>query len=113
MIADADPSRRSDLSGAPPCADARDPFDADLEAMSRAQLLAEVTRLRAGIRRHRDSSGHDLCWHHPALWSLLPERTDPMPTVPDWPQFLNGCIRYRQSLEIQAPDAPRTSEPWG
>jgi hypothetical protein len=20
------------------------------------------------IRRHRDSSGHELSWHHPALW---------------------------------------------
>ena len=31
-------------------------------------------RLRAGIRAHRDSTGHALCWHHPALWGLLPRR---------------------------------------
>ena len=31
-------------------------------------------------------------------------------TVPDWPQFLDGCIRYRRSLDEQAPDAPRTTE---
>ena len=87
-------------------------MDADLEGMSREQLLSEARRLRAGIRKHRDSSGHDLCWHHPALWSLLPERTDPVPVVPAWPQFMQGCIRYRQSLDEQAPEAPRSGAPW-
>ena len=45
--------------------------------MTRGQLAAEVVKLRAAIRRHRDSSGHDLCWHHPELWATLPERVDP------------------------------------
>jgi hypothetical protein len=85
-------------------------MDDDIEQMSRDQLLAEVRRLRAGIRRHRDSSLHELCWHHPELWGLLPERTDPTPVVPDWPQFLRGCIRYRQSLDEQAPAAPRSAD---
>jgi len=48
-------------------------MDADLETMERAALIAEVKRLRAGIRQHRDNSGHDLCWHHPALWLFPPE----------------------------------------
>jgi hypothetical protein len=87
-------------------------MDEDLEQMSREQLLDEVRRLRAGIRKHRDSTGHDLCWHHPDLWALLPERTDPVLTVPDWPQFMRGCVRYRQSLDEQAGDAPRTREPY-
>jgi hypothetical protein len=47
-------------------------MDEDLEGMSREQLIAEAKRLRAGIRAHRDSTGHELCWHHPALWELLP-----------------------------------------
>ena len=29
--------------------------------MTREQLMAEAKRLRAGIRKHRDSSGHELC----------------------------------------------------
>ena len=86
--------------------------DSDLDGMTREQLTAEVQRLRDGIRRHRDATGHDLCWHHPALWGLLPDATDPLPAVPDWPQFLEGCIRYRQSLDVQAPNAPRTAEPY-
>ena len=84
-------------------------MDDDLEAMSREQLMVEVRKLRAGIREHRDSSGQDLCWHHPKLWSMLPERTDPVPVVPEWPQFMAGCVRYRASLDRQAPDAPRTA----
>ena len=85
-------------------------IDADLETMSREHLLAEVRRLRDGIRKHRDSTGQELCWHHPALWGLLPEKTDPVPVVPAWPQFLRGCLRYRESLDTQAPQAPRSGE---
>jgi hypothetical protein len=82
--------------------------DEDLQGMSREQLIEEVRKLRAGIRTHRDSTGHDLCWHHPALWGLLPETTDPLPAVPAWPDFLRGCLRYRQSLDEQLPNARRS-----
>lgn len=85
-------------------------FDNDLEGMERAALIAEAKRLRAAIREHRDSSGMELCWHHPRLWSLLPERLEPDICVPEWPQFMRGCVRYRQSLDAQRPDAPRTTE---
>ena len=88
-------------------------MDDDLVTLSREELIREVKRLRAGIRAHRDSSGHDLCWHHPKLWALLPEKSDPLPTVPDWPQFMQGCIRYRRSLDEQAPHAPRSDEELG
>lgn len=87
-------------------------MDTDLDAMSRTDLMGEVRKLRQGIREHRDGSEHGLCWHHPALWGLLPEKTDPVPVVPEWPQFMRGCVRYRQSLDEQAPDAARTSEPY-
>ena len=85
-------------------------MDEDLDNVARDELIAEVKRLRAGIRSHRDCTGHELCWHHPKLWGLLPESTDPVPTVPDWPQFLRGCLRYRESLDSQLPDAPRTQD---
>ncbi|HEY4729924.1 MAG TPA: hypothetical protein VIH41_02255 [Myxococcales bacterium] len=84
-------------------------MDQDLNELSREQLIDEVKRLRAGIRTHRDSSGHELCWHHPDLWRLLPERLEPKVAVPEWPQFMRGCIRYRQSLDEEVPDAPRTT----
>jgi len=82
--------------------------DADLSTLSRDELVREVRRLRDAIRTHRDTSGHDLCWHQPALWDLLPEASVSTPEVPAWPQFMRGCIRYRHSLDTQLPDAPRT-----
>jgi hypothetical protein len=82
-------------------------MDADLDALSRDQLIVEIKRLRRAIRGHRDSTGHDLCWYHPALWELLPDKVVPAVAVPEWPQFMRGCIRYRQSLDEQAPNAPR------
>jgi hypothetical protein len=85
-------------------------MDHDLDTMSREQLMAEVKRLRAGIRTHRDSSGHDLCWHHPALWGLLPEPIPRDIAVPPWPRFMRGCVRYRESLDRELPNAPVLDE---
>ena len=65
-------------------------MDEDLHQMSRMDLVIEVTKLRQAIRAHRDASQHELCWHHPALWGALPEQTDPVPVVPDWPEFMRG-----------------------
>jgi hypothetical protein len=85
-------------------------MDDDLDGMARDELVAEVRRLRAGIRAHRDATGHDLCWHHPALWGLLPEKVTPSIAVPEWERFMRGCVAYRASLDAQAPDAPRTGD---
>ena len=85
-------------------------MDEDLMRLDRDALVAEVKRLRDGIRQHRDSSEDELCWFHPQLWSLLPEKTDPLPTVPEWPQFLRGCLKYRESLDRQLPNARRSED---
>ncbi len=74
-------------------------MDEDLEGFDRESLVAEVKQLRAGIRAHRDSSGHDLCWHHLQLWDLLPEPIDSDIAVPPWPKFMRGCVAYRDSLD--------------
>lgn len=86
------------------------PVDSDLYDLSREDLLAELIKLRNAVRAHRDSTMHDLCWHQPALWDLLPERSSVRPVVPEWPVFLRGCLKYRQSLDEQLPDAPRSDE---
>src|SRR5262245_10801989 len=52
-------------------------MDEELELLTKDQLIAEVKKLRGAIREHRDSTKHELCWYHPQLWSLLPEKTDP------------------------------------
>ncbi|MCC0807277.1 hypothetical protein FPV16_13705 [Methylobacterium sp. W2] len=81
-------------------------MDDDLDALDRDALITEVKRLRAGIRRHRDGSGHDLCWFHPQLWSLLPEPVAPDVAVPPWPAFMRGCVAFRSSLDRELPHAP-------
>jgi hypothetical protein len=43
------------------------------------------------------------------MWSLIPEVADSVPDVPAWPQFMRGCIHYRQSLDEQLPSAPRVN----
>jgi hypothetical protein len=85
-------------------------MDEDLAKMTQDQLVAEVKRLRSGIREHRDSSGQDLCWHHPKLWGLLPEVISREIAVPPWPRFLQGCVRYRESLDRELPDAAVADE---
>ncbi len=91
------------LSATAPCGDGG--MNDDLDNLTAAELRGEVARLRAGIRQHRDSTGHDLCWHHPDLWGLLPEPADPHVAVPEWSDFLRGCVRYRESLDQQLPSA--------
>ncbi|HVG81367.1 MAG TPA: hypothetical protein VNB28_03710 [Methylomirabilota bacterium] len=81
-------------------------MDEDLDRLGREELVSEIKRLRAGIRAHRDASGHDLCWHHPKLWGLLPEPIAQEIAVPPWPKFLRGCLRYRESLARELPHAP-------
>lgn len=88
-------------------------MDHDLDAMTREQLISEVRKLRAGVRAHRDATGHDLCWHHPQLWDLLPEQAGKPPIVPTWPQFMRGCIAYRASLDTQCPGAARSEQEYG
>jgi hypothetical protein len=85
-------------------------MDEDLESLSHEELVSELVKLRNAVRAHRDTSMHDLCWHHPDLWNLLPEKSSISPVVPEWPVFLRGCLRYRQSLDEQLPDAPRSKD---
>ena len=75
--------------------------DPDLASMDIDQLKDEVQKLREAIRAQRDQSGHDLCWYVPELWSVLPEKIQPSPEIPDWCEFIQRCSAFRKSLESQ------------
>ena len=75
-------------------------LDQDLRSMTIEELQAEVQKLRAGIRLHRDATGHNLCWYVPELWDLLPEKIQLNPIVPPTEEFLSNCCKYRISLNI-------------
>jgi hypothetical protein len=85
-------------------------MDEDLDTMSETELRHVARAMRAAIRTHRDSVGHELCWHHPDMWELLPDPSQTIPVVPEWPQFMRGCIAYRTSLDTQLELAPRMSD---
>jgi hypothetical protein len=87
--------------------------DADLEAMDREALLAAARAMRRAIRAHRDATGHALCWHHPDMWALLPDTPKGGQVVPEWPQFMRGCVRYRAALDRELAGAPRTNREYG
>jgi hypothetical protein len=78
-------------------------MDEELQLLDRDQLIEEVKKLRTAIRQHRDSTGQELCWHHPKLWSLLPEKIQPKIAIPAWPEFMKGCVQYRASLDEYIP----------
>ncbi len=82
--------------------------DQDLDRMDHAELLSTARQLRQAIRAHRDASGHDLCWHWPDMWALLPDTPTDGQEVPAWPQFMRGCVKYRASLERELSEAPRS-----
>jgi hypothetical protein len=77
-------------------------MDEDLARMTRGELVAQVKKLRDGIRSHRDSDRHELCWHHPDLWGLLPETTDPVPTVPASRAYGKGAPAQRSPRPTRA-----------
>jgi hypothetical protein len=82
----------------PICIECEDPLNADVHDLERDDLIAEVKKLRKGIRDHRDAQGHALCWWVPELWGLLPEKITPKPEVPPTKEFLAACKLYRKSL---------------
>lgn len=78
----------------------------DLDVLTTEELKSEIIKLRTAIMRHRDSSGHDLCWFHPELWNLLPEGPTKLPVVPETCEFLKNCAAYRASLDKTDFNAP-------
>jgi hypothetical protein len=84
-------------------------MDDELMDLTKEQLIVEIKKLRSAIREHRDASGHDLCWHHPALWSLLPERLAPAVAVPDWPSSTES--RWIGRIPWQPGPAKNTGSP--
>lgn len=81
--------------------------DNDLDVMSRDELVNEAKKLRAGIRQHRDASGHNLCWYVPELWDLVPDHLTPTPEIPSTDEFIACCRSYRRSLDVTTPVKPK------
>jgi len=79
-------------------------LDSDLYRMPIEELILEVKKLRGMIRKHRDSSGHNLCWYWPEMWELLPEEANVKRNVPCKEEFMAKCLEYRASLDKETYD---------
>lgn len=70
-------------------------IDGDLFLMTSDGLIAEIMRLRAAIRQHRDEKGHGRCWlDDQALYQNLPETTQADFALPPKEEFLSNCEIY-------------------
>ena len=86
-------------------------MDEDLAGMAREQPDRGGAKLRRGIRAHRDSTGHELCWHHPGLWGLLPEKEIRF----DGARLARIPSRVREVSPVvgrAGTSAPRSSQPY-
>jgi len=66
--------------------------DADVLAMSEAQLRREVMRYRRGLRTELNNTGNRRCWVN--LFRLLPENRDIKPLSLPRCVFLRNCAQY-------------------
>jgi len=69
-------------------------------------LEEENRRLRAAIEKHREQSGHALCWLNDVeLWSVLGPAQYPHASLPVREEFLKQCARYHESRLTGTPYA--------
>lgn len=58
--------------------------------------------LEKAIRKHRDQTGHNLCWENDEeLWSVLADGVKIDHTPPPWGEFMTKCAAYRESREVK------------
>ena len=80
--------------------------------MTRELLLAQVRRLRAGIRAHRDSTGHGASAGITRRSGFSsPSRPTHCRRFRHGRRFSGAVLQYRQSLDAQLPHAPRSDVP--
>lgn len=75
----------------------------DLRPVSLPAAEAEIERLRAAIRNHRDQHGDDRCWLDDVeLYRVLGDAAEVDITLPTKCEFLTSCARYWE--QRQRPD---------
>ena len=75
-------------------------IDHDLVSLDRSALQQEVSRLRQGIREHRDAKGNDRCWIDDAdLYALLPENVAADTELPRREEFLRNCEKFYETRQ--------------
>src|SRR5438045_9012543 len=65
--------------------------DDDLDHMSRWQLMADVRKLRAGIREDRELRSTSSAAISRRFGGSFRRRPDPVPVLPVWPEFFRAA----------------------
>jgi 8-oxo-dGTP diphosphatase len=64
------------------------------------QLKRRVEELEAAIRKHREATGHNMCWENDEeLWAVLADGVVLDHTAPEHCEFFRKCIEYRESKD--------------
>lgn len=94
-------------------------WDADLDALSEAERAAELERIQAAIRTHRDVIGRERTLDDDrALYDILPEKIPADFRLPGKPEFLDGvklgcgCPNFWKSHE-NCPTNNHNLHQWG
>jgi hypothetical protein len=62
------------------------------------KLEERVNELTAAIYKHREQTGHNMCWENDEeLWAVLNDGVKIDHTAPNWCEFMTKCAEYRAS----------------
>jgi len=63
-------------------------------------LKKRVRVLEKAIKKHREQTGHNMCWENDEeLWAILGDGVRLDHTPPPWGEFMTRCAAYRQSKD--------------
>lgn len=76
------------------------------------KVVAANFKLVEAIKKHRDKSGHELCWlNDRELWSVLGDAEYPHDSLPVREEFLGQCAKYYESRIKNTPyEEPKPKE---
>lgn len=65
-----------------------------------ANLHTRINELETAIKKHREQTGHNMCWENDEeLWSVLNDGVKIDHTPPNWCEFMTKCAEYRASKD--------------
>jgi len=63
-------------------------------------MIEEIKHLESAIKKHRDQTGHNMCWENDQeLWAVLNDDVEIDHTPPAWDEFMLKCVEYRKSKD--------------
>lgn len=78
--------------------------------MDEEALKQRVRELEDAIRKHREQTGHNMCWENDEeLWAVLKDGVKIDHTAPPWQEFMTKCAAYRASKDEREERSPNVN----